>query len=100
MSTEETTRDTKVLVSIGNRDQLQNVDFEFTSGIPIEFNSVGVSVFNEVILNTCANIKGIFKKPGEYIFTVALLDQVSNELLDEEIAVFKVSPSGHQHKHY
>ncbi|MEW9501701.1 hypothetical protein [Jeotgalibacillus marinus] len=89
-STTATDKNTKVLVALGNRAQVDDIDFVFSDGTPIEFNEAGVHVFEPVILNTCANIMGIFKKTGEYVFNVALLEQNTNELLDIETATVKV----------
>ncbi|NDI35886.1 hypothetical protein [Chengkuizengella sediminis] len=92
-TTTPTDKETYVLVALGDRNQVDDIDFVFSEGTSIEFNEVGVHIFNDVILNTCANIMGTFKKPGEYIFNVALLEQDTNELLDVEVAVVKVFKS-------
>ncbi|MEI5907940.1 hypothetical protein WAK64_12830 [Bacillus spongiae] len=89
-STVDLDRETKVLVALGNRDQVEDIDFVFADGTSIDFNEVGVHIFEPAILNTCANIIGTFKKTGEYLFNVALLDQNNNDLLDFEVAVVKV----------
>ncbi|MBD1381336.1 hypothetical protein [Metabacillus arenae] len=83
-------KDTKVLVALGDRNQVEDIDFAFSNGNPIEFNEVGVHVFENVALNTCASIVGIFKKPGEYLFNVALLEADTDDLLDLEMATVKV----------
>ncbi|MGM7685246.1 hypothetical protein ACSVDA_24375 [Cytobacillus sp. Hm23] len=89
-STTDLERDTKVLVALGDPDQVDDINFVFSEGSPIEFNDVGVHVFDDVILNTCANILGTFNKTGEYLFQVALLDQNTNDILDFEAATVKV----------
>lgn len=89
-STTDTDKDTKVLIVLGDREQVEDIDFVFPDGTPIEFNEVGVHIFEPVILNTCANIIATFKKTGEYLFNVALLEQNTNELLDVEAVTIKV----------
>ncbi|WP_214484172.1 hypothetical protein [Bacillus sp. SM2101] len=89
-STTDADIDTKVLVALGDHDQANDIEFVFSDGTPIEFNEVGVHIFDPVILNTCANIIGTFNKPGEYLFNVALLEQTTNELLDFEASTVKV----------
>ncbi|MFS1511693.1 hypothetical protein VQL36_04545 [Chengkuizengella sp. SCS-71B] len=90
-TTTPTDKDTYVLVSLGDRNQVDDIDFVFSDGTQIVFNEVGAHRFDGVILNTCANILGTFKKPGEYLFNVALLEQDSNIPLDVEVAVVKVA---------
>ncbi|NBI28194.1 hypothetical protein [Chengkuizengella marina] len=92
-TTTPTDKDTYVLVTLGDRNQVDDIDFVFSDGTPILFNEVGASRFDDVILNTCANIIGTFKRPGEYIFNVALLEQDTNDRLDVEVAVVKVARS-------
>lgn len=97
-STEGTSRDTKILISLSNPDHVDDVVFTTSDGTIVPFNVNGVFIYDDVILNSCANRFGRFLKPGEYVFTVALLDQTTNELLDEEIAIFKVCPSKYPHR--
>ncbi|WP_226671923.1 hypothetical protein [Rossellomorea aquimaris] len=100
LSTEEVEVPTYVQVTLGNKDQRDDIEFAFGNGFPIKFNSVGIHVFEPVTLNSCANIVATFNRRGLYYFYVELKDSNNNETLDREVVVVRVSRNKECVKNY